>query len=599
MHAVIYALILIFALSGCATVFRNDLAQVAPMSASLRLERLASESNERNLDLFPFAETNNVGAGPRQDRVEMTFTAEHRERQRAHRRWVLSQLKEIAFIELSNSEKLTHQLLDYQSREALEWLEYPFHQQQIFIQLNGGVAFDLIRLVSRQPFRNEADFRIWMTRLQRYPAYLEGVADLMRDGISKGITIPRVLLERSLPQLESLAPDEQDISKSSLWKPISQFPASMDEAARNRIEADYRRVLTTEVFPAIRKLARFVRDDYMPRARTTDGIGGLPQGNLMYRWLVKASTTTDMTPEEIHELGLREVTRIQAKLLLAAEKVGFSGPMKNLRPWIASKPEYYPFTSGEQVLQHLNRIHAMIVPQLPRLFGRFPKARFEIRLTDPAIAASAPPQWYPPSNDGSRPGIFAIPVVNAKEQSVIGLASLLAHEGMPGHHFDGGIKRENKVPEFRRRLSFIAFGEGWGLYAEYLGHDLGLYDSPIDLMGRYLDELYRAGRLVMDTGIHSRGWSREKAIQYMVEECGFSQGSATTEVLRYMAWPAQALGYKIGELTILDIRSKAEQRLGKRFDIRAFHDAILEEGHLPLSMLRQRMEQWSAGQEKL
>ena len=249
------------------------------------------------------------------------------------------------------------------------------------------------------------------------------------------------------------------------------------------------------------------------------------------------------------------------------------------------------------MIEYLNRIHARIVPQIPKLFGRTPKSRFEIRLTDPAIAASTPAQYYPPSDDG-RPGIFAMPVTNARQTSTFGLAALLAHEGMPGHHFDSGIKLDNKVPDFRRRLSFAAFSEGWGLYAESLGHDLGLYDQPLELMGRYQYELWRACRLVIDTGLHARGWTRQQSVRYFVEECGMNEAGATSEVLRYMVWPGQALAYKIGELTILELRAKAEKRLGQRFDIRAFHDAILEEGHLPLDMLRQRMDAWIDAQDK-
>jgi uncharacterized protein (DUF885 family) len=317
----------------------------------------------------------------------------------------------------------------------------------------------------------------------------------------------------------------------------------------------------------------------------------------MYRFAVRNATTTERTPDEIHELGLREVKRIQPLFLAAGEKAGFKGKIGEVRAWVRSKPENYPFTGPDQVIEHLNRLHARIVPQLPRLFGRMPKARFEIRLTDPAIAASAPAQYYLPTDDG-RPGIFAMPVTNPRLTSTFGLAALLAHEGMPGHHFDSGIKLDNKVPEFRRRLSFTAFSEGWALYAESLGHDLGLYEEPLALMGRYSFELLRACRLVVDTGVHARGWPREKAIHYMVEECGSTEGGATGEVLRYMTWPGQALAYKIGELTILELRAKAEKRLGKRFDIRAFHDAILEEGHVPLDMLRQRIDAWIDEQDK-
>jgi uncharacterized protein (DUF885 family) len=315
----------------------------------------------------------------------------------------------------------------------------------------------------------------------------------------------------------------------------------------------------------------------------------------MYRLTVRNETTTDLTPDAIHTLGLGEVKRIQASFLATAQKADFSGKVSEVQAWLRSKPENHPFTSGEQVIAHLKGIHARIVPQLPALFGRLPQARFDIRLTDPAIAATTPAQYYSPT-DNTRLGIFAMPVADPRGISRAGLAALLAHEGMPGHHLETGIKLENKVPEFRRRLWINAFGEGWALYAESLGHELGLYEQPLDLLGRYSFELLRACRLVVDTGLHAKAWTRLQAIQYMVEECGQSEGGATNEVLRYMAWPAQALGYKIGELTILELRAKAEQRLGARLDLRAFHDAVLAEGHLPMSMLRQRLDAWIEAQ---
>ncbi|MGH8690440.1 MAG: DUF885 domain-containing protein [Burkholderiales bacterium] len=567
----------------------------AAQTASQRLERLAAEASERGLDLFPVAEIFGRGPGPRQDRLELTLTDEHRERQRAHHRWILRELEGIPAGELDPTEKITHELLGWRARDSLEWLAHPFHQHSAFTPLGGGIAFGLVRVVGTQPFRNEADYGAWHRRLQRYPAFLESVERVMRAGAATGVTTPRVLVERALAQLEALAPE--DMAKSALWKPMTQFPASMDAPARSRVEADYRTLLAGEMFPAIRRLASFVRDEYLAKARTSDGFGALPGGDTMYRFAVRNETTTDLTPGEIHELGLKEVKRVQASYLAAAEKAGYSGKVSGARAWLRSRPENYPFTSGEQVIEHLNRIHARIVPQLPRLFGRLPKARFEIRLTDPAIAASAPAQYYGPTDDG-RPGIFAMPVTDPRRVSTFGLAALLAHEGMPGHHLDTGIKLENKVPEFRRRMWFTAFGEGWALYAESLGHQLGLYDEPLELLGRYSFELFRAGRLVVDTGLHARGWTRQQAIRYLVEECGMTEGGATGEVLRYMTWPGQALGYKIGELTILELRAKAQKRLGQRFDLRAFHDALLEEGHLPLGMLRQRIDAWIDEQDK-
>jgi len=235
---------------------------------------------------------------------------------------------------------------------------------------------------------------------------------------------------------------------------------------------------------------------------------------------------------------------------------------------------------------------------MPELFGRLPKAGFEIRLTDPAIAASAPAQYYAPTDDG-RPGIFAMPVIDPRQVATSYLPALLAHEGMPGHHLDIAIKLENPVPEFRRRLSFRAFGEGWAAYAESLGHQLGLYDEPFALTGRYWRELLFAGLLVVDTGLHAKGWTRQQAARYLVEECGMNQGGANWEVLLRMAWPGQGLSYKIGELKIRELRAKAERALGPRFDLRAFHDAILEEGHLPLTMLERRMDAWIQQRQKL
>ena len=567
-------------------------ALCAAQTASQRLESLAVETQERVLDLFPHGEVYSRGAGPRQDRLEFTFTAEHRERQRALQRWVLKELEGIPAAGLGPSEKLTHDLLAWRAQQSLQWLSHPFHQHSVFSHL-GGIGYGLVQLVGRQPFRNESDYRAWFRRLQRYPALMENLAQVMREGRDAGITTPRVIVTRTLGQLDALAPE--DMAQSSLWNPVTQFPDGMDAASRARLETEYRKLLAEEIFPAIRKLAQFVRSDYLPHARTTDGFGALPGGSDMYRWAVRSETTTDLTPNEIHQLGLTEVKRVQALFLAAGERAGFKGTMKEFGAWLQSRPDNYPFTSPEQVIAHLNRIHARIVPQLPKLFTRLPKTAFDIRLTDPAIAGSTPAQYHWPTDDG-RPGIFAMPVVNARATPTFGLAALLAHEGMPGHHLDAGFKLENRMPEFRRRLSVVAFGEGWALYAESLGHEIGLYDEPFELLGRYSFELFRACRLVVDTGLHSRGWRRQRAIAYMVDECASGAGGATREVLRYMIWPGQALGYKIGELTILELRAKAEKRLGPRFDIRAFHDVVLGEGHMPLSMLRSRVDSWIEAQ---
>ena len=567
----------------------------AAQSASQRLDQLADDAYERALDLFPFSETFGRGAGPRQDKLEITFSDEHRERQRAYHRWILAELDQIPPGELDRSEKLTHALLAWRSRDSLEWLARPWHYHYLFIQLNGGVAYNLVQLIDRQPFRNAADYQAWFRRVHRYPALLEATAATMREGAAAGITTPRVLVERALPQLEALAPEEME--KSALWRPMTRFPASMSAAERAAAEAEYRKLLAEEMFPAIRKLATFVRNDYLPHARTTDGFGALPGGAEMYRYAVRSETTTELTPEAVYALGLSEVKRIQPLFLAAGARAGFKGEIKDVYAWLQTSAANYPFHSPEEVIAYLNAINARIVPQLPRLFSRLPKARFEIRPTDPAIAASTPAQYYAPSDDGTRPGVFAMPIVDPRRVSTFGLAALLAHEGMPGHHFDISRKLEMKASEFRRHTYYNAYGEGWGLYAESLGQEMGLYDAPLELMGRYSYELWRACRLVVDTGLHAKGWTREQAIRYMAGECAQTEGNSTLEVLRYMAWPGQALGYKIGELTLLELRAKARKQLGARFDLRAFHEVVLGEGHLPLSLLRQQVDAWIATQD--
>jgi uncharacterized protein (DUF885 family) len=547
-----------------------------------RLRGLAQSSYSRYLDLFPQEETLAIGAGPRMARLEATFSAEHEQRQRRHHRRVLAELAAIPAQGLGETDRVTRELLGEQARWALERLDFPLAEHALLIPLDGGLAADLVQLMTRQPFRDEADDRAWIRRMGRYPKLLAAARRRLQAGIAHGVTTPRVLVERALDQWARIATDEA--RASALWTPAARFPEGLRD--------EYERLLASRVLPAMRDFVQFVREDYLPRARTTDGLAGIPEGERIYRMLVRQQTTTSLTPDAIHELGLAEVKRIQLQVMLAANQAGYKGELRDLRTWLRTDPANFPFKEPGEVLDYLRAIHARIVPALPRLFRRLPRMPLEIRLTDPAIAASMPAQWLPPSADGTRPGIFAMPVVDAREVSIVTLTSLLAHEGMPGHHLEGALARELKLPAFRRDLWINAYGEGWALYAESLGHEMGLYDEPIPLVGRYLDELYRAARLVADTGIHAKGWTRARAIEFMMEEAALSERGATSEVLRYMAWPAQALGYKVGEITLRDLRSEAERALGERFDLREFHQRVLAQGQVPLGLLRERIRAW-------
>jgi uncharacterized protein (DUF885 family) len=567
-------------LAACASS-----AAQAPASPAEQLHRLAAQSYSRYLDLFPNEETLNIGAGPRMDRLEDYVSVEHEQRQRAHHRRVLRQVRAIPLKGLSETDRVTRELLELQARWALERLEFPLAAHAMLTPLDGGLAADLVQLATRQPFRSEKDLRAWMRRLAKYPQLLAAARKRLEAAMERGITTPRVLVERSLAQWDRIATDEA--RASSLWAPASRFPGAA--------QRDYERLLSQSVLPAMRDFARFVREEYLPRARTTASISALPDGERLYRMLVRQSTTTDLTPEQIHALGLAEVKRIQLQVMLAAGQVGFKGELADLRTWLRTDPDNFPFRTPDDVLAYLRGIHARIVPQLPRLFSKLPKTPLEIRLTDPAIAASMPAQWHPPSADGTRPGVFMMPVVDAREVSRVTLTSLLAHEGMPGHHLEGSLAREMRLPAFRRDLWINAYGEGWALYAESLGHEMGLYEETVPLLGRYLDELFRAARLVADTGLHAKGWTRDPAIDFMKTQGGLSERGAANEVLRYMAWPGQALGYKIGEITIRDLRSEAERRFGPRFDLREFHRRVLGQGQVPLELLKRRIRGWLEG----
>jgi uncharacterized protein (DUF885 family) len=571
-----------------------SLACAAADTASERLARLAASTFETRLDLDPVTETVFRGAGPRQAKLEIEFSEGHRARERKAHEHTLAELKKIPVKNLGETERFTWRLLEYDARTQLEGLSYPLPLIGLMGQSWGGIPNQLVWLVSIQPFRNADDYRLWFERIRRYPALLAEARKVAEAGRKAGLTTPAVLVRGALTQWQGIVPADGDVTRSTLWKPIRQMPATLGAEDRERIEREYRAILGDEILPAMRAFVAYARDEYLPNARTTDGLGALPGGERMYRFLVRRHTTTDLAPDAIHELGLKEVSRIQRQLIMVASGAGFRGEMKDFGGWIGSRPENFPFRTADEILAYLRDINeTRIVPALPKLFSHVPKARFEIALTEPELAASSSATYMRPSADGTRPGVFRIPVVDPTRTALYGLRSLLAHEGMPGHHFDHGFAAELDVPEFRRGFRTVAFGEGWGLYAEGLGHEMNLYDEPLSLMGRYAAEVFRAARLVVDTGLHSKGWTRERAIRYLMEEAGSTAAGATSEVQRYMANPGQALGYKVGELTILELRASAERRLGERFDIREFHDAVLSQGHLPMAMLRERIDAWS------
>jgi uncharacterized protein (DUF885 family) len=433
------------------------------------------------------------------------------------------------------------------------------------------------------PFKTPRNYEDFLGRVDGFVTWMDTAIANMRVGLAQGITQPRDSMVKLVPQLD--AQIVADPHASVFYEPIRNLPADFDDATRRGLTEKYERAIATQVVPAYRRLRDFVQEEYLPRCRTTFGFGELPGGAAMYAFAVRIGTTTTLTPDEIFALGQREVTRI-------------SGEIARLNTEIAAAGETRParYASVEQLLGAYGEFRASVEALLPTLFGRLPNAAFEIRPIEAFRERSMPSSYMPASVDGSRPGVFYLNAAALRGGQPATVArSLFLHEAVPGHHLQTALQRENRrLPAFRRFGWYNAFGEGWALYAEGLGRELGAYANRYDRMSALWGELFRAKRLVVDVGLHAKGWTREQAIAYLEEP----RENAEREVERYMVWPGQALGYKIGQLKILELRRRAETALGAAFDIREFHDAVLEDGGMPLTVLEAKMERWIAARQR-
>src|SRR6185503_19459777 len=379
------------------------------------------------------------------------------------------------------------------------------------------------------------------------------------------------------------------------YSPIRQMPGTFSAADKARLSAAYAAMIEKKIVPAFSALERFLKEEYLPASRKSSGIASIPRGAEFYRTQIKAFTTTEMNAEEIHQLGLREVARLLGEMNRVRERVGFQGDMKAFFEHVRTRKESRPFSEPEEVIDNFQSIHRRRQPFVERLFSVTPKTPFEIRRTEALREATASAEWSFGSLDATRPGIFYVPIPNVREYNVVRDESLFLHEAIPGHHYQFSLQRENaRLPTFRRVIELSAFGEGWGLYCESLGKELGLYDDPYQYFGMLQAEMHRAIRLVVDTGMHAKGWTREQAIQYSLDNEALSEAAIIAEIERYMAIPGQALSYKIGQLKIRELRARAEKELGPKFDIREFHTRVIESGCMPLKLLEQKIDRWIA-----
>lgn len=517
----------------------------------------------------------------------------------------LERLSQIDPAQLSQADLLSMKVMQWDCEVKLEGLQNPLviTTSPIYnlpsFELTPLIQVQSLHLYVAQlgaggsvhPFNTVKDYEDWLKRLDDYIAFLDTSIANMKEGVAKGIVLPKVLTEKTIVQLEEFI--TKPIEEHLFYKPVQSMPKGISQSDQDRLAEEYQKVIETKLRPKYTELKQFLVAEYLPVCRTTSGIGALPNGTATYNYLIKLHTTTNLTADEIHELGKREVGRILVEMEEAKNQIGFKGDIKAFLEFIRTSPEQMPFQDPQEVIVNFNQIKEKINDKFDKVFELTPKADFVVRRTETFREASASAEYVPGTKDASRPGIFYVPIPNVSKYNKFADEALFLHEAIPGHHYQLSLQQENKaLPKFLHPESLGVFVEGWALYAESLGKELGLYDDPIQYFGMLSMEMHRAIRLVVDTGMHSKGWTREQAIQYSLDHEAESEASIISEIERYMATPGQALSYKMGQIKIRTLRTKAEQKLGAQFDVRAFHSQVLNSGSLPLVLLEEKIEIW-------
>ncbi len=473
---------------------------------------------------------------------------------------------------------------DIEATEFKEW-EMPVNQM-------GGIYAAYPRLVAQLSFTTVKDYDDWIARLKALPNAFDQVTTNMSIGMEDHRVPPKYLLEKALEQVKQLATQKPE--ESPLAMPLKKFPASIQAAEQERIKTEMLEVIGKRVLPAYQRFARFIEVSYLPAGRAEPGISTISDGAKYYQFLIRRTTTTDLTADQIHQIGVDEVKKDEADMLAIAQKLGFQD-LKSFRASLKTNPKLKA-TSRDQLLDTYRGYLEPMKAKLPELFGRLPKAPFEVVAVPEYLEKTSAPAYYEAGTpDGSRPGRLFIDTYNPTDRNLYAAESIAYHEGLPGHHLQISIAHElTDVPTFRKFSHFTAFIEGWGLYSERLGKDVGFYQDPYSDYGRLEADIWRAIRLVVDTGVHSEHWTRQQMVDYFHDHSNIDETSIQAEVDRYVAWPSQALAYKIGQLKILEVRDRAKKALGDKFDIRAFHDQVIDSGALPLDLVDARINAWIA-----
>ena len=496
---------------------------------------------------------------------------------------------------LNDTEKMSKSVLLWECDINLEALN--FQKKIMPIDQMWSANLDFNKWASgttSQPFNTVKDYNNWLKRVDAYLVWLASAKANMKKGIQTGYVLPKSLIEKVIPQFEVLAIGE--VENNLYYSPVNLFPDSFSQEERDKLTKAYKDMVANKIIPAHAEMVAFLKDEYLPAGVEDFGIAySTPLGDRYYSHQIKKYTTTNMTADEIHQLGLNEVARIRREMNTIKEKVEFKGDLNAFFDYVRTNKDLMPFTDRSQVIAFYDSIHNEMKPQLDKLFGKQPKTPFEVRRTELFREKSAAANYSSGSLDGTRPGIFYTPIPDVETYNVFDKEDLFLHEAIPGHHFQISLAQENEeLPVFRKTLLYSAYAEGWALYTESMGEELGLYKDPYQYFGMLSSEIHRAIRLVVDTGLHTKGWTREQAIQYSLENEAKEEASVISEIERYMANPGQALSYKIGQLKLIELRERAIEALGDKFDIREFHNQVLETGCIPLQLLENKINNWIA-----
>jgi uncharacterized protein (DUF885 family) len=572
----------------------------AAASDSRKLAELFAAEAEAERRLSPLSAVARGEASPPAD-FALTYSDALLARRRAALAASERGLAAIRRDRLTPDERISYDIFAFEKRIEAEQLSPEIVALTAVQPLNHfyGLHKDYPDFVSGQggaPFTTAAQYEENLARTRLLPQVFDQAIARFRQGLSTGVVASQLTTRNMIAQLDALLAQKPE--QSPFYGPIRTFPKSFDAATRKRLTAGYTRAIVADLYPAYRKLRAFLADEYLPRARPEVGLSAMKGGETLYRSYIRSRTGTDMAPAEIHRLGLSEVARIRGEMETVKAKMGFAGPLREFFDEVRTNPQYHPKTRDE-LAKGFAEVGRKVDAAIPRYFSTVPKTTLEIRPYPPhSERFEAGGSYESGAPDGSRAGVFYYNTYDLPSRFLTGIATLYLHEGAPGHHFQISLAQENtKLPDFQRFGGNTAFVEGWALYAETLGYEMGFYEDPWQHWGTLDDEMLRAMRLVVDTGLHTQGWSRERAIDYMLANSGMGRTDATAEVERYIAIPGQALAYKIGSLTIQRLRRKAEAELGPRFDIRAFHEQVLGSGALPIAVLEAKIAAWIASQK--